>query len=159
MKYQIRHFIFPLQLIIAGIITFGCTKGEDICSLADFIFVNESGADIFNPSTQDHLDISDFKVYAEDSINRLNYIEKTDSGNVVEIWVYGAMNGAGGNTFLKFGNLTTDTIYAEFKEKGNSTFISRLYYNGKLIVNNSGVTECSGTVFRIKVKPDGTVHQ
>ncbi len=141
-------------LVLLSICACGKDKNEDICAGANFIFVNDSGEDILSSSSPNHLDISELKVFAEDSTNRLNFIEQTDDGNVVGIGVYGLKGMEGGNTFVKFGNITTDTIYAEFKEKGSSAFISKLYYNGKLIDSNSGVTECNDTVFIIKVKKE-----
>jgi hypothetical protein len=145
---------FVFILVLLGFCACGKDKNEDICAGANFIFVNESGEDILSSLTQNHLDISEFKVIAEDSTNRLTFIEQTNDGNVVGIGVYGFKGMEGGNTFLKFGNITTDTIYAEFMEKGSSAFISHLYYNGKLIDNNSNVTECNDTVFVIEVKKE-----
>lgn len=143
-----------LIFILATLIIIGCNKdkNEAVCATAELIFINESGEDIFNSSTQNNLSISEFEVYAEDSLNRLNFVEQTNSGNIFDIWVYGEKGLEGGNTYLKLGNLTVDTIYAKFKEKGNSIFISELYYNGILLDNNSNVTECSDTIFKIRVK-------
>lgn len=146
MKKLILLPIFLLALI-------GCDKetGEVICSSAEFIFVNQAGDDIFNPNTTDHLEISDFELFTPDSVIELNFYTDTINGiNHFQIGINGRAEKEG-VTYLKFGNITTDTIFSKFKEKGNSLFISELYYNGKLIEKNDGVTECGTKVHEITV--------
>jgi len=146
---------------------FGCDKekGEVVCSDAEFIFVNQNGEDIFSDSTEGHLEISAFCIYTPDNSVTLNYyVYNTNDTNYFEpgnnlSYMYEfqiGINGLLGDgiTYLKFGDISVDTIYAKYKEKGNSLFISELYYNDSLIENNDGGTQCGTNTHIITVKED-----
>lgn len=125
-------------------------KGEVICSTAEFVFVNPSGVDIFNDSVANHLEISDFSVYTPDNAVNLNYyVYFVNNKNQFKVGING-LSGEG-ITYFKFGNITIDTIYAKYEEKGSSLFIRELHYNGRLIEENDGVTDCGTQVHEIIV--------
>ena len=142
-----------ILILITSLLLSSCDKdkGEVICSNAEFIFVNQTGKDIFNPETLNHLNITSFEAFANDSISRLNFTDTADGVNVFYVWLYGEIEKVG-TTYLKFGNITVDTILAKFEEKGNSLFISELYYNGVLIEKNESWGECGNQIHKITIK-------
>jgi hypothetical protein len=126
---------------------FVCCHPENdtfICSGVDIKFLNQSGEDIFDSATSNHLELSDIKVYAADSVDRLNFIGKdADNKHVFNLWVYGeGVSSLEGATFIKLGNITTDTLSAKFSKGNSSIYIKELYYNGILIENNANASEC-----------------
>jgi hypothetical protein len=135
-----------ITISLAFLTFFGCDKekGEVVCSSAEFIFVNQNGDDIFNPNTSNYLELSEFAAYTKDSINTLNFTDTLNGMNVFDIWLHGEIEKEG-ITYFKFGNITIDTVYAKLKERGNSIFISELYYNDSLIEKNKSVGECGDT--------------
>jgi hypothetical protein len=126
-------------------------KGENVCAGQNISFFDESGNDLFSQDISGHLDTLDLKAYKL-------------SGEELSI-VYGKINGVyefliGINpgdftTIIQIGEITTDTLFANFKEVGNSLFIHQAFYNGRLIMTNEDATECgSGKVVNVVVKPD-----
>lgn len=140
-------------IIILSILSFvSCEKDKNTatCTGASFIFLNENGEDIFNKNTLNHIDTSDFEAYTPEG-RQMEFRTDTLYGiNHFDIWINGEMD-LEGTTYLKFGELTIDTIYAKFEEKGNSLFIRELYYNGILLEKNEGVTQCLTKVHEITV--------
>jgi hypothetical protein len=133
-----------LLLLMTLLINLRCHKDKETakCIDAAFVFVNQSGEDIYNPSTLNHLDSTDIKAYAEDSINRVYDFGRDDDGNkAYKIFLYGE-NSFEGDTYVKLGNITIDTIHAVFEKRENSIFISQLFYNSSLIESNLNVSEC-----------------
>jgi len=149
-----KAIISAILICFSLLIFIGCEKkGENICSSTSFIFVNQAGEDIFNPSTPSHIDISDFDIITPDDKIKMNFYNYfVNDTNLIEIGING-LSGEG-YTYLKFGNLNIDTIYAKYKESGNSLFINELYYNGNLIEINEFPTQCGTKGHKITVTND-----
>lgn len=143
-------FVFVLALLLFS----SCDEeSEYICADSEFIFVNLNGDDIFNENTPNHLRLSQFEVFTKDNVGRLNFTGISGGTNIFNLWLYGEIEKEG-YTYLKFGELNIDTIYAKFEEIGNSLFISELYYNGELIEENIGPTQCGTHTHTISIKED-----
>ncbi len=126
-----------ILILVFITLLFSCEKeSTHVWKGAEFIFINQNGNDIFSKNTSNHLELSDFKAYAKDSSSRLNFIDTLNGMNVFDIWLYENLENKNGYTFLKLGNITTDTLFAKFTKGNNSYFISELYYNDSLIENN-----------------------
>ena len=141
-----------ILILVFIALLFSCEKeSTHVCKGAEFIFVDQNGNDIFSKNTPNHLELSDFRAYSKDSINRLNFTDTLNGMNVFDIWIYAMLENKNNYTFLKFGNLTIDTLFAKLTKDGNSFYISELYYNDSLIEKNSS---CAQIVHTITIKTE-----
>ncbi len=126
-------------------------KSTNICAVQTFSFFNESGKDLFDKNTVNHLEPETLKAY-------------NLSGEEVQI-IFGEINGIHefdiyilpleGFATTHIGELTVDTISYHFKEKGNSQYVNQVYYNGELKMTHDEPTQCgSGSVVKITIKSD-----
>jgi hypothetical protein len=140
-----------IALLLSILMSCEKEKNFNMCQVQVFSFYDASGNDLFDSNIDGHIDTAAFSSY-------------NLSGKKINIgyWKYeGIYQFAIGvdavdfTTILHFGDLTKDTLFAEYREKGNSLFIHKLYYNGKLVKTNDHSSQCgNGDVVDIVVKPD-----
>lgn len=142
-----------LIIFVVLCITMSCSKdkGENVCSGQDFSFLDESGNDLFNQSISGHLDTLDLKAYKLNGEELGVVIGKV---NGIYQFLIG-INPGDFTTIIQIGEITNDTLFANYKEVGNSLFIHQVFYNGQLVMTNEESTECgSGKVVSVIVKSD-----
>ena len=128
-------------LIMFSIISCNKKHNEEIvCGSKTFIFFDKNGNDLFDKNTMNHLSTDELQAHTpEGKILNIKHIIY-ENKNYFDI----ELNGLKGEgiTFLKLGTITIDTIFVKSKEKGNSIFISELYYNNVLLEINKSENEC-----------------
>ncbi|OYT17697.1 MAG: hypothetical protein B7C24_01245 [Bacteroidetes bacterium 4572_77] len=126
-------------------------KSENICSAQTFSFFNEAGNDLFDQNISGHLDVKDLKAFKL-SGEELNII----NGKFDDVYQFDiGINQGDFTSIIQIGDITTDTITAKYKEKGNSYYIYQVYYNGKLVITNEEPTNCGdGRVVDVIIKSD-----
>ena len=146
-----------MKKIIIGtiilLIAISCNKekGENIFMFQTFSFFDKNGNDLFNQNITNHLDTSDIKAYSLSGGEEGIVYGKFDGVYQFDI----PINSVDYTTTIQLGEITTDTIFANYKEVGNSLFIHQVYYNGQLVMTNEQPTECgSGKVVSVVVKQD-----
>ncbi len=147
---------FILLLLFIPFLAINCHKPNCtlVCGMKEFRFFNDEGNDIFNENIPGHLTVDQIRAYTPEGRN-LNVIHGVYQGvNYFHIEINGNPDRAG-ITYLELGSLTTDTIYARWKKKENSRFISELYYNNTLLETNNDIIDCENSdPINIIVKPD-----
>lgn len=142
--------------IIVIIMFFGllsCNKEKDsnLCMNQVFSFFDENGNDIFDQNLSSHLDTLALKTYTLSGEEVSNTIWKVNGVYQFNIFI----NNIDSTTIVKIGEITIDTISADFKEVENALFIHKVFYNGQLVMTNEESTACgSGKVVNVFVKPD-----
>jgi hypothetical protein len=141
-----KYLLFLLLICLMASCGMKC---EDFCGSARFVFTNEKSQDIFDSTLVNHIDSSEFKMYVKDTLNWIQF-EGTSSGKTVL-----RIGLPEGYCYLKFGNITTDTIFTKFREKRCGFFISHIYYNGKELDHFDNMSECGGlNIYEIQVKKE-----
>ena len=116
-----------------------------------FSFFDENGNDIFDQNLSSHLDTLALKTYTLSGEEVSNTIWKVNGIYQFNIFI----NNIDNTTIVKIGELTIDTISADFKEVDNALFIHKVFYNCLLVMTNEESTECgSGKVVNVVVKHD-----
>lgn len=148
-------------IFIVAFISVSCQKNngraENMCKVARFVFLDDSGKSIFDSLSYIHIDTSEFviKNKAGDDQTYYTVFQDTDSSHYFEIFIYHDLSMIS-DLYFYFDTITVDTIKAHFKEKGSSTFIEKLYYNGALIEFKNHCE--SFTIHDIIVKPEQSNH-
>ena len=139
--------LIPLFIITLFV---NCSKKNDLVegSVA-FTFVDENGEDVFKENNIYNLSITDYSVSPlTDGNEGYGHVVS----NNMNIFIT-AINDIGDCvTYIKFGNINTDTIKTEWQNKGRITYISRLWYNGKeLSIHNKRTYQSDPQTIEFKV--------
>ncbi len=131
-----KHIAILLITIVLAFYSCNKKTETDVCGTKQFIFVDKNGNDIFNKNTDNHLSINDIEIYTPENrkLNVIHLIFENKNNFIIEL--------NNGTTYIKLGNITIDTVFATYKEEGNSLFISELYYNNILLEKNKHLSEC-----------------
>ena len=143
-------FLIKGLFIIFIMMSCSKNKSEDICSVQTYSFFNEAGNDLFDQNISGHLDVKDLKVFKL-SGEELNIIHGIFDG-VYQFDI--GINSGDFTSIIQIGNITTDTITAIYKEKGNSYYIHQVFYNKELIITNEEPTQCNSSIAEIIIKSD-----
>ncbi len=134
-----------------GLLSCSKEKDSNLCMNQVFSFFDENGNDIFDQNLSSHLDTLALKTYTLSGEEVSNTIWKVNGVYQFNIFI----NNIDSTTIVKIGELTIDTISADFKEVDNALFIHKVFYNGLLVMTNEESTACgSGKVVNVFVKPD-----
>jgi len=122
-----------------------CSKKEtDEISYLDFTFVDEQGNDVFAENNIYGLSISDYHVSPRRENDRDGYAHNIYQGvNYFTTFFIGWDENKIYTTYVKFGNINTDTIKVKWKNSGNIKYIKQMWYNGKeLQIHKNNAYEC-----------------
>lgn len=138
-------------MMFFGLLSCNKEKDSNLCMNQVFSFFDENGNDIFDQNLSSHLDTLALKTYTLSGEEVGNTIWKVNGIYQFNIFI----NNIDSTTIVKIGELTIDTISADFKEVDNALFIHKVFYNGLLVMTNEESTECgSGKVVNVVVKHD-----
>lgn len=134
-------------IIFSMIVLHSCGDSTNFCNQQYFSFKNKKGDDIFNIDTAGGIKPTDLKLFRNSQEEVEVIVWQEDSTYMFEVFF--DMNYD--TTFIKIGDITTDTIITKFAEKGATTYIEKLYYNGVL---TDRISTCDNEVINITVIPD-----
>jgi len=148
---KIQKTIFILLTILTFI---NCSKtATDSIEYIDFAFVDEQGNDVFTENNIYGLSISDYHVSPRRENDSDGYRHILYQGiNYFTTFFIGSDESKTYTTYLKFGNINTDTIKIKWGNPGNIKYIKQLWYNGKeLQIHNNHTYECDTQTITFKV--------
>ena len=152
-----RNFIFPLFILILLMFS-ACKKPDETLSgvyldlSIDLSYVDQNGNDLLRPSTPNAYDVNLFrlKYYSNGKLKtyfKSNYDAQygvtgtfhTDSSPYLVVGIFPPAD----TTYLKLSNGDVDTIWTITDIENNRAYesITKVWYNGKLVWDESNKTE------------------